>query len=113
MGSFPIVENNANNVLHGIKRFCYYVGFPKIIQTDNGSEYNNNFFAEFCGKHKIIHINSRLRHPQIDGVVEVLHKEIRQYVLMKYSEYNNVFDLKDVILEVITYITIKYIVLLA
>ena len=34
-------------------------------------------------------------------MVEVVHKEINRYVLMKYSEYNNDFDLKDVILEVI------------
>ena len=53
MGSFPVVENNAINVLNGIKEFCYYVGFPKIIQTDNGAEYNNNLFAEFCDKNNI------------------------------------------------------------
>ena len=91
MGSFPVVENNANNVLNEIKEFCYYVGIPKFIQTDNGSEYNNNLFAEFCDKHNIQHINRRPPHPQTNGVVKVLHKEIRRYVLMKFSEYNNVF----------------------
>jgi len=39
MGSFPVLENSANNILHGRKEFCfcYYLGFPKIIQKDNGS----------------------------------------------------------------------------
>ena len=36
MGSFPVIENNAKNILIGIKEFYYYVGFPTIIQTDNG-----------------------------------------------------------------------------
>ena len=98
MGSFPVVENNANNVL---KEFCYYVGIPKFIQTDNGSEYNNNLFSKFCDKHNIQHINRRPPHPQTNGVVKVLHKEIRRYVLMKFSEYNNDFDLKDVIFKAI------------
>ena len=74
---------------------------PKIIQIDNSSEYNNNLFAEFCDKYNIQHINSSSLNPQTNGVVEVVHKEIRQYVLMIYSEYNNNFDLKDVILEAI------------
>ena len=69
MGSFPVVDNNANNVLNGIKEFCYYVGFPKIIQMDNGSKYNNILFTEFCDKHNIKHINSRPRHPQTNGMV--------------------------------------------
>ncbi len=67
MGSFPFVENNANNVLKGIKEFCHNI--PKIIQTDNGSEYNNNLFAEFCDKHDIQNINSRPIHPQTNGMV--------------------------------------------
>ena len=45
--------------------------------------------------------NSRPRHPQSNGVVEVVHKEIRRYVLLKFSDFNNNFDLKDVILEAI------------
>ena len=53
MGTFPVVENNANNLLNGIKEYCYYVGFPKIMHTDNSSEDNNNSFAEFCDKHSI------------------------------------------------------------
>ena len=41
MASYPIEDNNAINVLNAIKEFCMYVGYPKILQTDNGLEYNN------------------------------------------------------------------------
>ena len=44
MGTYPIVQNHEINVLAAVKDFCFLVGFPKIIQTDNGSEYDNNLF---------------------------------------------------------------------
>ena len=53
MGSFPIIENNSINVLTAIKEFCYYVGILKITQTDNGLEYVNKLFNEFCNKNNI------------------------------------------------------------
>ena len=101
MGSFPIKENNAENALTAIKEFCYFVGYPKILQTDNGMEYNNNIIENFCNKYNLKHINSRPRHPQTNGVVEVVHKEIRKYVILKYSEFSNDFNLKDTLLEAV------------
>ena len=84
-----------------IKEFCYFVGYPKILQTDNGMEYNNNIIENFCNKYNIKHIKSRPRHPQTNGVVEVVHKEIRKYVILKYSEFSNDFNLKDTLLEAV------------
>lgn len=83
MGSFPVKENNAENVLLAIKEFCYYVGFPKILQTYNGLEYNNSIIDNFCINNNIKHIKSRPRHPQTNGVVEVVHKEIRKFFFVK------------------------------
>ena len=101
MFSFPIKENNAQNALMAIKEFCYFVGCPKILQTDNGMEYNNSIIEDFCNKNNIKHIKSRPRHPQTNGVVEVVHKEIQKYVILKYSENSNDFNLKDSLLEAV------------
>ena len=90
MGSFPVKENNAKTALNTIKEFCYLVGNPKILQSDNGLEYDKNVIDQFCINNSIKHIKSRPRHPQTNGVVEVVHKEIRKLVLIKSAEYEKV-----------------------
>ena len=87
MGSFPIIENNSINVLTAIKEFCYYVGILKITQTDNGLEYVNTLFNEFCNKNNIM--------------IEVIHKEIRRFVILKYGDCDKNVDLKNILLDAI------------
>ena len=38
------------NALNVIKQFCLMIGIPKIIQSDNVSEYRNSLFEEFRPK---------------------------------------------------------------
>ncbi len=59
MVSYPIKDNNTINALNAIKEFCMYVGYPKILQTDNELEYYNNMISNFCLSNNIVHINSR------------------------------------------------------
>ena len=82
--SFPVENNNAVNALKCLKEFYILIGYPKILQSDNGSEYKNNLFQEFCNQHNIQHIFSSPYHPQTNGVVEVAHKEIKKHVIIDY-----------------------------
>ena len=100
--SYPITNNDSINVINSVKEFCLTIGFPKIIQTDNGKEYKNSLFKDFCEKHSITHIFSSPYHPQTNGVVEVSHKEIRKNLILMYSENEgDNFNLKNSLLEVI------------
>ena len=82
--SYPVKDNNAQNALYCIKNFCMMVGYPKILQSDNGSEYKNNIIKNFCIKNNIKQIFSAPRHPETNGVIEVSHKEIRKNVIINY-----------------------------
>ena len=62
--------------MNSLKEFCYLKGHPRIIQKDNGLEYKNNLFKEFCLNNNIKHIFSFPNHPQANGVIEITHKEI-------------------------------------
>ena len=95
MGSFPVSDNNGKNALLSIKEFCIYIGFPKILQTDNGPEYCNNLIDTFCAENNIKHITSSPRHPQTNGVIEIVHREIRRKVMIDYSNSTEPFDLKN------------------
>lgn len=101
MTSIPITKNTAENALLAIKEFCSYVGNPQILQTDNGLEYNNSLINGYCKDNNITHIKSRPHHPQTNGVIEVVHKEIRKKVILEYSEDNPDFNLKSVLIDAV------------
>ena len=74
-------NNNAENICVCFKLFFNTIGYPKIIQTDNGIEYKNNIINNLLTSNNIEHIFSSPRHPQINGVVEVVHKEVRKNIV--------------------------------
>ena len=100
--SFPISNNNAQYFLNYLKEFCILKGIPKILQTDNGSEYKNNLFNTFCENNNIQHIFSSPYHPQTNGVIEVAHKEILKNVIIEYSKYPDNFDFKSALLDAVS-----------
>jgi transposase InsO family protein len=86
--SYPVKNNNAQNALYCIKNFCMMLGYPKILQSDNGSEYKNKIF-------------SAPRHPETSGVIEVSHKEIRKNVIINYNHNPDNFDVNNAVLDAI------------
>ena len=54
--SIPVKNNNAQNLLYYFKQFFHFVGVPKIIQSDNGTEYNNSIINNFLTTHEVKHI---------------------------------------------------------
>ena len=83
--SIPVKNNNSENILYCIKQYINYVGQPKIFQSDNGSEYNNALVKNFLNTNNIKQIFSSPRHPQSNGVVEVVHKEVRKNILFNIN----------------------------
>jgi len=83
------------------------MGFPNILQTNNGSEFVNSKIVKFCKDNNITFIQSRPRNPKCNGIDEVSHKNIRKYVLTNYAlddtldeKNNDEFNLKEILLEV-------------
>lgn len=48
-------------------------GMPKLILSDNGSEFCNKFFEEFCKLLNIKHITTSAAYPQANGRVNTLN----------------------------------------
>lgn len=97
--SFPVTKNDAVNALNSFKEFCILIAIPIILQTDNGGEYKNELFKEYCLNNDIKHIFSSPYHPKTKGVIEVSHKEILKNVLLYYSANPYNFNLKNDILD--------------
>ncbi len=88
MWSYPNSNNDADNILVSLKSFCIQNGYPKILESDNRSEYKNKLIDEFYFSNNIKHIYFSPYHPSANGVVEVSYKEIRKNILISYHNTN-------------------------
>ncbi|GKF24129.1 reverse transcriptase domain-containing protein, partial [Tanacetum coccineum] len=56
---------------------CRY-GLPKIIVTDNGTNFIHDPFKSWCKKLNITQINIAVAHPQANGLVERANRSLRE-----------------------------------
>ncbi|KAH9658287.1 Ribonuclease H [Citrus sinensis] len=64
---------------------CRY-GVPHTIITDNGRQFDNDKFREFCRKLKIKNCYSSPAHPQANGQVEAANRVIKQILKAKLEK---------------------------
>ena len=74
---------------------------PKILQTDNGKEFDNQYIKHYCIEYDIKLIHSSLYHPQTNGSVEVTHKEIQKYIFNEYLNKKEKFNIEDSLFNMI------------
>uniref|UniRef100_A0A914Z321 Integrase catalytic domain-containing protein n=1 Tax=Panagrolaimus superbus TaxID=310955 RepID=A0A914Z321_9BILA len=55
-------------------------GLPRVLVTDNGSQFTSNFFGEFCKLHGINHIRSPVYMPQSNGQAERMVDIVKRFV---------------------------------
>lgn len=96
---YPYKEQSGYSTVDFVKRAITYFGYaPKIIQTDNGSEFTNftktnriHTFDKFCRTYKIEHKLIRPRTPWHNGKVERSHRndQERFYNFLKFYSYDD------------------------
>ncbi|CAG2214381.1 unnamed protein product [Mytilus edulis] len=74
-----IKHKTAKEVATVILRFIYIFGPPRILQTDNGKEFNNEDLTEVMAEFKTRKINGRPYHPQSQGRVERFNRTVVAY----------------------------------
>ena len=82
-GSYLLETKSSEEVIINLNDFISHYGSPKIIQSDNGKEFSNTLFNDYCAEHDIEIIHSRPRHPQTNGIVERLHKDIKKHIYIE------------------------------
>lgn len=68
-----------------------HFGCPKVIKTDNGTEYINNLIKDLNDYLNIKHVHSTPYHPQTLGGVERNHKVLNEY-LRNFIDTNTEWD---------------------
>ena len=74
---------------------------PKILQTDIGKKFDNQYIKHYCIENDIKLIHSSPYHPQTNGSVEVTHKEIQKYIFNEYFNKKEKFNIEDSLFNII------------
>ena len=86
---FPLVSKEAWVVANGIKIHVFsYFGLPKIIHSDNGSEFVNDIIAALVmlWPGKASFINGAPGHSQSQGLVEQGNNSIENFISAREQE---------------------------
>ena len=55
-------------------------GIPRVLVLDNGKQFDNDSFRDFCSQLKIINHYSSPAHPQANGQVEVMNRSLLKII---------------------------------
>jgi transposase InsO family protein len=77
--AFPLADTSAASCaaafLHGwVARY----GAPAFITTDRGAQFTSACWADMCSSLGAVHITTSAYHPQSNGIVERLHRQIKE-----------------------------------
>ena len=94
---YPLKNKNAESILNYIKNFFITFGPPKIIQTDNGTEFNNLVSKIYYEEINVKHINTSVHYPESNGQVESQHKTLQKAINIGLEDKGDEFNLLECI----------------
>ena len=75
--AIPLRSIRAENIVKELTDFFCRFGWPKTIQSDNGTNFKGKVFQDFCRSNGIEHVTSVFYHPQSQGCVERYHSTLK------------------------------------
>ena len=100
-GSYLLETKNAEEIYKNLCEFISHYGPPKLLQCDNGKEFSNSLINQFCNDLNIKLIHSKPRHPQTNGAIERLHREIKKGLLIEKLSKKDKYNIKIAIINVV------------
>ncbi|CAC5400989.1 unnamed protein product [Mytilus coruscus] len=79
-------QKTAKEVSELLLKFIYIFGPPRILQTDNGKEFNNADLCAVMDEFKTRKINGRPYHPQSQGRVERFNRTVVAYFRAQFVD---------------------------
>jgi transposase InsO family protein len=89
--AFPLRNIKARTVVKAMTRFFTTFGLPRIVQTDQGSNFTSHHFQEALAKLGISHVVSSAYHPQSQGALERFHQTMKT-MLRTFVRSNTQWD---------------------
>ncbi|XP_028847201.1 uncharacterized protein LOC114796860 [Denticeps clupeoides] len=88
----PLRSLKAKNIVRALVTFFSTFGLPKLVQTDQGSNFLSRLFKQVLEELQIKHLVSSAYHPQSQGALERFHQTLksmlRTYCLASAKEWD-------------------------
>ena len=69
----PLRNITAKTVVRAFQNICLRNGFPRVVVSDNGTQFCSREFKNFCKQYDIKSVTTSPYRPQSNGVVERMH----------------------------------------
>ncbi len=86
--AYAIRKITTKAVVKALTQFISIFGIPKIIQSDNGTNFTSRMFAEVLKMLKVKHNQSSVYHPQSQGAIEWFHQTLKSLLRAYCVELN-------------------------
>jgi hypothetical protein len=80
--ALPMKNASAEEVAKTFMKIITTYGSPKIILTDQGTNFMSKMFKNLCKMFKIDKIESTVYRPQTQGSLEVFHRTLKTYIMI-------------------------------
>ena len=86
------------------KDFCMHNNIPKELASDNGAEFKNKIFNNFCEENNIKFVHGVPYSPHSMGVIERFNYTIKKYLSKEYiSNGENNIDFESCRMKILNY----------
>lgn len=75
--AYPLHTITAKSVVKALTQFISIFGIPKILQSDQGSNFTSHLFSQVLKLLRIRHNKASAYHPQSQGVLERFHQSLK------------------------------------
>ncbi|XP_076877760.1 uncharacterized protein LOC143526887 isoform X2 [Brachyhypopomus gauderio] len=90
--AIPLRSLHTRSVVKALVKFCTTFGLPKVIQSDQGSNFTSRLFAQVMRELKIKHQMSSAYHPESQGALVRFHQTfktmLRSYCLETEKDWD-------------------------
>ena len=88
----PIPNHEAKTIASKISKFITLFGIPKIILSDQGTDFTSNIIKNLVSLFRTKHVKSTPYHPQTNGALERSHLTLKEYLKHYINENQNNWD---------------------
>lgn len=106
---FGLNNKEVNSVLPYIIDFCEIHNIPREFASDNGAEFKNKFFNDFCAVNNIKFIHGMPFSPHAQDTIERFNNSIKKCLTKEYlANEEKTIDFKTVKIKVINFYNNKF-----
>ncbi len=82
----PLRNLKAKTIVKELIKFCSTYGLPRVIQTDQGTNFKSKVFEQVLNGISMSHVVSSAYHPQSQGALERFHQTLKSMMRAHCAE---------------------------